>query len=190
MKMRNPEPTSIPVGTDLMYWYRSWRFDPRALPLADRHYNRQKVGSPQFAPPGRCLVLLSHNADALWITSWPKYSQHEWEGAWVCSCFRKEGLPWVKASQLITEAVAATRANWGEPPPLGMITFIDRDKIRPKRDPGRCYIKAGWRVCGETKKRKRLVLQLLPEQMPPAKVALESQRRRDNVQSHKRVVEA
>lgn len=32
-------------------WRLSWRADPRALPLADRHYNRQKIGSAQFVPP-------------------------------------------------------------------------------------------------------------------------------------------
>lgn len=54
-----------------MRWVVSDRFDPRALPLADRHYNRQKVGSNQFVPPGSCLVLLTPNADALWVTSAP-----------------------------------------------------------------------------------------------------------------------
>lgn len=37
-----------------MIWMRSHRADPEVVPLADRHYNRQKPGSPQFAPPGRC----------------------------------------------------------------------------------------------------------------------------------------
>lgn len=40
-----------------MIWSLSDRFDPRARGLADRHYNRQKPGTPQFVPPGRCLVL-------------------------------------------------------------------------------------------------------------------------------------
>jgi hypothetical protein len=40
-----------------MLWTRSQRFDKDCLPLADRHYNRQKPGSPQFVPPGRCVVL-------------------------------------------------------------------------------------------------------------------------------------
>jgi len=39
-----------------MRWIRSHRADAEVVPLADRHYNRQKIGSPQFAPPGRCLV--------------------------------------------------------------------------------------------------------------------------------------
>src|SRR5690242_7545534 len=51
-------------------WYLSHRADPRAVPLADRHYNRQKPGTPQFVPPGRCLVLLTADAGALWVTSW------------------------------------------------------------------------------------------------------------------------
>ena len=28
------------------------RFDPRSRALADRHYNRQKIGTPQILPPG------------------------------------------------------------------------------------------------------------------------------------------
>ena len=68
----------------MMRWALSHRFDARALPLADRHYNRQKVGSPQFVPPGRCLVLLTEDARALWVTSWPfaEFTKHAWAGAW------------------------------------------------------------------------------------------------------------
>jgi hypothetical protein len=70
----------------------SWRTDPLARVLADRHYNRQSVGAQDFAPPGRCLVLRTPAADAFWITSWPfaEYVQHAWAGAWVCSAFRNE----------------------------------------------------------------------------------------------------
>ena len=52
-----------------MRWIRSHRADAEVVPLADRHYNRQKIGSPQFAPPGRCLVLKTAELDAFWITS-------------------------------------------------------------------------------------------------------------------------
>lgn len=126
-------------------WVLSHRFDPRALPLlADRHYNRRKIGSPQFVPPGRCVVLLDSDARALWVTSWPfaRYVRHAWGGAWVNSLFRNEsdGL----SSMLIVQAVAATRAVYGEPPALGIISFVDAAKTRRKRDPGRCYLRAGW----------------------------------------------
>lgn len=93
-------------------------------------------------------------------------------GAWLCSCFRNEGAG--LSSELITEAVAATRAVWGEPPALGFVTFVDRDKTRKKRDPGRCYRRAGWSVCGETKG-GLVALQLLPEGMPSAEAAYERQ---------------
>lgn len=48
-------------------WHLSHRFDPRAVAIADRHYNRQKPGTPQFVPPGRCKVLLTENADATYF---------------------------------------------------------------------------------------------------------------------------
>lgn len=150
-------------------WHRSTRADPRALPLADRHYNRQKVGSPQFVPPGRCLVLLTEQADALWVTSYPiaEYVQHAWAGAMVCSLFRNEGE--LLSSDLIRAAVAATRARW-EPPPLGIVTFVDPTKTRRKRDPGRCYRRAGWDHVGETAG-GLVALQLLPERWPEARQA-------------------
>lgn len=40
-----------------MIWHQSYRADPKARDVADRHYNRQKPGSPQFVPPGRCCVF-------------------------------------------------------------------------------------------------------------------------------------
>ena len=149
-----------------MRWYLSHRADKRALPLADRHYNRQKIGSPQFVPPGRCVVLLTEQADALWVTSWPfaQYVRHAWAGAWVCSCFRNES-PHL-SSELIREAVAATQAVFGPPPELGMVTFVNTEKTRRKRDPGRCYRKAGWKVVGKTKG-GLVALQILPGEMDP-----------------------
>jgi hypothetical protein len=137
----------------MMRWTLSHRFDARALPLADAHYNRQKIGSPQFVPPGRCLVLLTPAADALWVTSWPfwQYVRHRWPGAWVCSLFRREPSSPELASDLITDAVGATRWKYGEPPALGIVTFVNRDKTKPKRDPGYCFLMAGWEYDGETK---------------------------------------
>src|SRR3990167_218200 len=94
-----------------MRWIRSHRADSEAAGVADRHYNRQTPGSPQFVPPGRCLVLKT--AGAVWVTSWPfaEYVRHQWAGAFVNSLFRKEcpGL----ASEFIREACAATRASPG-----------------------------------------------------------------------------
>lgn len=151
-----------------MRWAQSWRADPRAAAIADRHYNRQKVGAAQFVPPGRCLVLRTPDERALWITSWPfaEYVKHEWAGAWMCSAFRNEGAG--LSSELIREAIAATVWRWGEPPPLGMVTFVDPRKTRHKRDPGRCFRKAGFVEVGRTKDQDLVALRLFVEHFPPA----------------------
>lgn len=151
-----------------MRWAESHRFDTAALPLADRHYNRRKVGSPQFAPPGRCVVL--HCDRALWVTSWPyaEYVRHAWPGAWVNSLFRNEGAG--LSSELIREAIAATRWYWSVPT-LGMVTFVDAAKVRHKRDPGRCYRKAGFRHVGFTEG-GLWAFQMLLSDMPAAEQPL------------------
>jgi hypothetical protein len=152
-----------------MLWRISNRADPVACAIADRHYNRQKPGTPQFVPPGRCMVLLDENATALWVTSWPfpEYVKHRWPGAWVNSCFRRESG--ARASDLIRDAVSATRWFYGETPELGMVTFIDTGKVRPRRAGfGKCYIAAGFDPDGVTAGRL-LAFRLRPENMPEAK---------------------
>lgn len=155
-----------------MRWQMSFRADPVARELADRHYNRQSIGADNFVPPGRCLVL-SIPGHAFWVTSWPfaEYVKHAWAGAWVCSAFRNERPDLYLSSELIREAIAATRCEWPNVPELGMVTFVDRDKTRRKRDPGRCYRKAGFAPCGETKG-GLVALQLLLEAMPAAEPAI------------------
>lgn len=147
-------------------WCVSDRADPRALPLANAHYNRQSPNAPQFVPPGRCLVLLTADHAALWVTSWPQaaYVKHAWAGAWVNSLFRNEQADRYRSSDLIAAAVAYTRACW-EPPPLGIVSFVDASQVRHKRDPGRCYRKAGWTHVGFTEG-GLWAFQQLPAQMP------------------------
>lgn len=158
-----------------MRWCVSHRADPAARRLADRHYNRQKVGTPQFAPTGSCVVFVTDCGRAFWITSAPlaEWVKHAWAGAWVCSAFRSEGAG--RASELIRQAVAATRAHYGDPPPLGMVTFVDRSKVKPTKVRGRdvwgwTYLQAGFEPCGETKG-GLLALQMLPASMPAAQPA-------------------
>lgn len=156
--------------TDL--WSISYKADPAVVPLADRHYNRQKIGAPQFAPPGRALVL--KRPDAFWITSWPfaEYVRHAWAGAWVCSAFRNEGD--VLSSDLVRAAVAATRWRWPDVPPLGMVTFVDPEKTRRKRDPGRCFRRAGFEPAGHTAG-GLVALLLHPDAMPAPEAPMGSQ---------------
>jgi len=153
------------VISSVMPWVRTSRADARAAALADRHYSRKTVGAAQFVPPGRCLVLLTEAADALWVSSWPypQYVKHAWAGAWLCSLFRNESD--YLSSDLIRWAVAATCFLWGPAPEQGIITFVDTTKVRKKRDWGRCYRRAGWQQVGYTRN-GLVVLQQRPCEMP------------------------
>ena len=133
-------------------WHVSHRYDLRALPLANRHYNRRRPETPQFVPPGRNLVLLTADGSALWVSRWPRYAWHAWTGAWTNTLFRREAACPMPASALIREAVAATCWKWGAPPvrPHPFVTFVDPGAVRPKRDPGYCYLMAGWERIGTT----------------------------------------
>ncbi|MHB1772296.1 MAG: hypothetical protein ACYCST_11235 [Acidimicrobiales bacterium] len=148
------------------------RADPQSRQIADRHYNRQKIGSTQFVPPGRCLVLRTFDDSALWVTSWPFAAlltdpwvdYPAWPGAFMCSAFRNETGAFL-SSDLIRSAVAHTRWTWLNVPDIGMITFVDAKKVRYKRDPGRCFLRAGFHNVGYTKG-GLVALQLLPSEMP------------------------
>ena len=158
-----------------MRWCRSHRADPVTARLADRHYNRRKIGAPQFAPPGSCCVFLTDCARGFWITSAPfaEFVKHAWPGAWVCSAFRSEGSG--RASELIRQALAATLAHYGEPPALGMITMINQKMVKPTKVRGQLvwgwtWRKAGFKEIGKTKS-GLLVFQLLPTNMPSPRAA-------------------
>lgn len=79
------------------HWRLARKGDRRAVELADGHYSRRKVGSPQFMPPGQTIVLLTRNLDALW--GW--WRPHPASGivamngfdGWTCSIFRNVGRP-------------------------------------------------------------------------------------------------
>lgn len=168
----------LSVGEGGLIWTLSHRADPNARALADRHYNRQKVGTPQFVPPGRCHVLYAetNTGSAFWVTSWPfgEYVKHRWPGAWVCSAFRNEGAG--RAQDMIRDALAATRHRYGEPPELGLVSFIDRSKVRPvmvRGEPvwGWTWLQAGFEYDGETEG-GLLAVRIRPERMPDPKPAL------------------
>ncbi|WP_236342448.1 hypothetical protein [Paenibacillus plantiphilus] len=122
--------------------------------LADRHYSRQTIGADMFCRPGRNLVLRTAMGDAVWVT---------WSGirddglqAWECTIFRNESD--YLSSNMVRAAVTATIAQWGQPPPDGIITYVDADKVR-SINPGCCFKAAGWRQIGRSKRRGLILLQ-------------------------------
>jgi hypothetical protein len=178
-----------------MMWTLSKDGDPKGRALADRHYSRQSVGATLFVHPGRKLVLVKlkgDGADALWVTTWPfaEYVRHDWAGphptehtrivtrkgemvsetpgTWNNALFRNESG--VLSSDLIRQAVACTRGVWGDPPPMGMVTMIWSNKVRPKEHIGRSYIEAGFRHVGKTRAGDKDVFLMSPTDMPEARM--------------------
>lgn len=135
-------------------WLVTHKGDRACRLLADRHYSRQTIGSPQFCRPGRNLVLRTAPGDAVWVT---------WSGirddglqAWECAIFRNESNH--LSSDMIRAAVEATYIEWGQPPPDGIITYVDQSKVRSS-NPGFCFLKAGFRRIGRSKRRGLVLLQ-------------------------------
>lgn len=147
-----------------MIWRRVTKFDPRAALLADRHYSRRTVGSPQFMPPGRTIVLLLASGDAVWGTHWPK-PELSMDGldAWRCCIFRNESGR--LSSELIREAMDATAAEWDARPRDGWVTFVRVDRVRSV-NPGACFKSAGWKLDRDWMHRRMVRLRA---DVPPAR---------------------
>lgn len=127
---------------------RTGRFDACVVALADAHYSRETHGSPQCAPPGE-LVLLRNAAGTVafgWVKS--KYKRADGEEGVCCFLFCKEGGA-RRASEIILEAERFAVERWGA---TRAFTYVNPKKVRHKRDPGRCFIKAGWRKVRVNKK--------------------------------------
>jgi hypothetical protein len=158
-----------------MMWRLSHRAARRALPIADGHYSRQKPGTPQFVAPGRCIVLITGDADALWVSSWPfaEYVKHAWAGAWMCSFFRR--LPHCphRASDLIGPAIAATRDGWGDAPTFGYCYL--KAGFTQARCPKHDAAEKGCHACQGLTKDGLIALQMLADRMPPAEPAFGTQ---------------
>ena len=158
----------------MTHWRLSHRADPAGRRIYSRHYScpDPEATTRQFVKPGSCLVLKTDTA--LWVTAAPigAYVKHFWAGAWECAVFRNESD--ICSSDLIREAVALTLGHYGEPPELGMVTFVDprrvsgfyvRTRAGTELRWGYSFWRAGFKFCGWTKG-GLYALQLLPGEMP------------------------
>lgn len=145
-----------------MTWHRVTKFDPRACALADRHYSRRKIGSPQFMPPGQTIVLLS--ADELAVWGWwrphPESGIRAMNGldGWTCTIFRNEGG--VRSSDLILDAERFLLATGYDIGPDGMLTYV-WDRRVASSNPGYCFQCAGWTRKGRSADGRKTLLQKL-----------------------------
>lgn len=124
-------------------WRMTHRQDPGIAALADRHYSRQTPGAPQFAPPGEGIFLISWCCRAAWVAVRNRFAG-VWR--WRCTLFRNEGAG--LSSDLVREATLRTYEWWahryGRTPLERLTTEVDPARTRHKRDPGRCFMRAGW----------------------------------------------
>jgi len=126
------------------------KFDVESVFLADNHYSRQKPGTNQFMPPGRTMVLRNNEGTIVFGWLWQEKRDDKQVG-YNCSIFRNESKR--KASEVILEAEAMVFQKWG---PNRIFTYVDQLKILNTRQPGRCFLKAGWKyVKDEQGKRYR-----------------------------------
>jgi hypothetical protein len=130
--------------------------DPTCLSLFRRHYSRRVYRDGRdpklFVGPGEKMVLLTPCARALFV--WRKFISGDGQQGVNCAVFRNEGAG--LSSELIRAADSLADSRW---PGERHYTYVNAAKVRRKRDPGRCFLKAGWRVCGETKYNKLLILE-------------------------------
>lgn len=145
-------------------WLAVNRNDPRAFGLYRRHYSFKKGarwrrrGNTNVTGSGETMVLLTPECDALFIWLHNVVERLDKQDGVNCAVFRNEGD--VLSSELIREADALAWARW--PTYARHFTYVDPGEVRRKRDPGRCFRKAGWSVCG-TSATGKVILERWPE---------------------------
>lgn len=126
--------------------------DPTGRALYDRHYSSRRYADgrrpAKFVGPGEYIALMTPDARALFV--WRKFidgcipAQHGIN----CAIFRNEAPETYRSSELILAAEVWARRRW---PGERMYTYVNAGRVRRKRDPGRCFRRAGWRPCGTTR---------------------------------------
>jgi len=139
-------------------WQIVGKHHAAACALADRHYNRRRVGSNQFMPPGQTLVLMHRRGNAVfgWWRPHPNAgikAMNNLDG-WTCTIFRNETEE--RSSDLIlgAELLLAMTKSCG---PDGMMTYV-WDKKVASPNPGYCFKMAGWAVRGRSADGKKTLL--------------------------------
>lgn len=127
-----------------MYWQVVNKCDLRAVAFAQPHYSIATPNAAELGPPGQKIVLFGEDGLALWGSHrpapWAKIGRMDKFLGHSCFIFRNEGF--ILSSILIREAVGITAIEWNVAP---FITYVAIGKVRRKRDPGRCFVKAGFK---------------------------------------------
>lgn len=136
-------------------WVQAKDADPVGLEMFRRHYSYRKRrdqlwfdffpeknrNSKHFVGPGAKMVLLTDTA----LFVWRKFISMDKQEGVNCAVFRNEGS--VRASDLILAAMDLAYDRW---PAERLYTYVNAKRVK-SRNPGYCFLMAGWRKCGLTK---------------------------------------
>lgn len=135
------------------HWRECRDGDEAARAIFRRHYSYRPYADGRdpmlFVGPGQKLVMLTENADALFV--WRKFESGDGQKGVNCSVFRNESA--VKASLLILEAEQVAWARW---PGERLFTYVNPRKLASEIA-GYCFRRARWKSCGITKWNKLLI---------------------------------
>jgi len=122
-------------------WWLTKDGDMDCLALYERHYSayRYRDGRQRtlFVGPGEKVVLRTEHADALFV--WRKFIDDSGQQGINCAVFRNESGH--RSSCLIHQADSIADCLW---PDCRHYTYVDPQAIR-SRNPGACFLRAGWR---------------------------------------------
>lgn len=128
-------------------WFLTKDGDATLLALYERHYSayQYKDGRKRkmFCGPGEKIVLRTKRGDAGFV--WRNFKDNSGQQGINCAFFRNES-PHL-ASDLIRQADAIADHCW---PGCRHYTYVNASAVR-SRNPGYCFIRAGWNRCGFTK---------------------------------------
>ncbi len=129
------------------HWIVGQDGEAELINLYERHYScyHYKDGRKRnlFVGPGQKFVLTTPKRDALFV--WRKFIDDSGQQGINCAVFRNESRH--LSSDLIREADTIADFCW---PCERHYTYVRAEAVK-SRNPGWCFICAGWKRCGYTK---------------------------------------
>jgi hypothetical protein len=138
-------------------WWLTKDGDLTLLEFYERHYSayqyRDGRKRRQCIGPGEVVALRTFDGDAFFV--WRKFIDDSGEQGVNCAVFRNESRH--LSSELIRQACAVADFCWtGE----RYYTYVNPQKIK-SRNPGYCFLRAGWRRCERRTKSGLIILERL-----------------------------
>lgn len=128
------------------HWIAAQDGEPELIEIYERHYScyhyRDGRKRTQFVGPGETIVLTTPHRDALFV--WRKFIDDSGQKGINCAVFRNESK--TLSSNLIREADTIADFCW---PSERHYTYVRASAVK-SRNPGFCFICAGWQRCGYT----------------------------------------